>query len=91
MVVETPAGAEPVAQGDDGVEGCGGHPGPAMGPGCPGRPAPPNLDTPLPVAPESPVWTLRFLLQRVHQRLLGGGGWVWVDEGGGSTWTSRCA
>ena len=27
---------EPVAQGDDGVEGCGGYPGPAIGPGCPG-------------------------------------------------------
>ena len=30
------------------------------------RPPPPNLDTPLLVAPESPVWTLRFLLQRVQ-------------------------
>ena len=48
-------------------------------------PHPPTLDTPLLVAPESPVWTLRFLLQRVHHRLLRGGGggrWVWVDEGG---------
>ena len=41
-----------------------------------------NLDTPLLVAPESPVWTLRFLLVRVHHRLLGAGRWVWVDEGG---------
>ena len=46
-------------------------------------PHPPNLDTPLLVAPESPVWTLRFLLQRVHHRLLGAGRWVLVDEGGG--------
>ena len=46
-------------------------------------PHPPNLDTPLLIAPESPVWTLRFLLVRVHQRLLGAGQWVWVDEGGG--------
>ena len=53
---------------------------------------PPNLDTPLLVAPESPVWTLRFLLVRVHHRLLGAGRWVWVDGGGGlSTWTSPCA
>ena len=33
-------------------------------------PHPPNLDTPLLVAPESLVWTLRFLLVRVHNRLL---------------------
>ena len=43
---------------------------------------PPNLDTPLLVDPESPVWTLRFLLVRVHHRLLGAGRWVWVDGGG---------
>ena len=36
-------------------------------------PHPPNLDTPLLVAPESPVWTLRFLLVQVHHRLLGAG------------------
>ena len=34
-------------------------------------PHPPNPDTPLLVAPETPVWTLRFLLQRVHHRLFG--------------------
>ena len=45
-------------------------------------PHPPNLDTPLLVAPESPVWTLRFLLVRVHHRLLGAGRWVWVDGAG---------
>ena len=44
-------------------------------------PHPPNLDTPLLVALKSPVWTLRFLLVRVHHRLLGAGRWVWVDEG----------
>ena len=55
-------------------------------------PLPPNLDTPLLVAPDSPVWTLRFLLVRVHHRLLGAGRWVWVDGGGGlSIWTSPCA
>ena len=40
VVVAAPAGGggggKPVAQGVDGVEGCGGHPGPAMGPGMPG-------------------------------------------------------
>ena len=57
-----------------------------------GGPHPPNMDTPLLVAPESPVWTLRFFLVRVHHRLLGAGRWVWVDGGGGlSTWTSPCA
>ena len=56
-----------------------------------GGPHPPNLDTRLLVAPESPVWTLRFLLVRVHHRLLGAGRWVWVDGGGLSTWTSPCA
>ena len=45
-------------------------------------PHPPTLDTPLLVAPESPVWTLRFLKVRVHHRLLGAGRWVWVDQGG---------
>ena len=46
-------------------------------------PHPPNLDTPRLVAPESPVWTLRFLLVWVHHRLLGAGQWVWVGGGGG--------
>ena len=45
-------------------------------------PHPPNMDTPLLVAPESPVWTLRFSLVRVHHRLLGAGKWVWVDGEG---------
>ena len=46
-------------------------------------PQPPNLNTPLLVAPESPVWTLQFLFVRVQHRLLGAGRWVWVDGGGG--------
>ena len=45
-------------------------------------PKPPNLDTPLLVALESAVWTLQFLLVRVHHPQLGAGRWVWVDEGG---------
>ena len=32
-------------------------------------PHPPNLDHPLLMPPESPAWTLRFLMQRVHQSL----------------------
>ena len=86
VVEAAPAGGggEPVAQGVDGVGGCTRQSWLA--------PTPQNLDTPLLVDPESPVWTLRFLLVRVHQRLLGAGRWVWVDGGGGlSTWTSPCA
>ena len=45
-------------------------------------PHPPTLDTPLLVAPQSPVRTLQFLLVRVHHRLLGAGRWVLVDGGG---------
>ena len=91
VVVETPArgGGEPMAQDDDGVEGAiqdlpwypavvaGSHP--------------PNLDTPLLVAPESPVWTLRFLLVRVHHWLLERGGRYAWTRGGLSTWTDPCA
>ena len=44
-------------------------------------PHPPKLGHPPPRRPESPVWTLRFLLVRVHHRLLGAGRSVWVDEG----------
>ena len=54
-----------------------------MGPRSPGWPRPPkNMDTPLLVAPEGPVWTLRFWLVRVHHRLLGAGRWVLVDGEG---------
>ena len=45
-------------------------------PAVPAGPHPPNLDTPLLVVPESPVCTLRFLMQRVHHRLLGAERWV---------------
>ena len=45
-------------------------------------PHPPNLDTPLLVAPESPVWTLWFLLVRVHHRV-GGGAVGMGGQGGG--------
>ena len=63
VVVETPArgGGEPVAQRDNGVEGCGGPPGPAMGPGCRGWPPPPKPGHPPPYRPgesglDSPVF-----------------------------------
>ena len=58
------------------------------------RPPPPNLDTPLLVTPESPVWTLRFLLQRVHHQLLVGAAVGMGGPGGGGGWstlTSPCA
>ena len=64
MVEAVPAGGgggEPVAQGVDGVEGCGGHLGPAMGPGSPGWPPPPKRGHPPPCRPgesgmDSPVF-----------------------------------
>ena len=93
-VVETPAGGggEPMAQGVDAVEGCVGFLGPAMGPHCPGWPPPrPNLDTPLLVALESPVWTLRFCCSGCTTGCWGrGGGYGWT-KGGWPTWTSPCA
>ena len=47
-------------------------------------PHPPNLDSPLLVAPGGPVRTLGFLLQRVHYRLgRGGGGAVGMGGRGG--------
>ena len=49
-------------------------------------PHPPNMDAPLLVAPGSPY---RFLLLRVHHRLLGAGRWVWVDGGGGVVHTDK--
>ena len=63
-VVAAPArvgGAEHVAQGDDGVEGCGGPPGPATGPGYPGGAPPPKPEHPPPRRPgesgmDSPVF-----------------------------------
>ena len=44
---------------------------------------PPNLDHPLLVPPESPIWTPRFWMHRVHHKILGQGRWVWADKGGG--------
>ena len=53
-------GGEQLAEGVDGVEGCGGTPGPAMGPGSPGWPPPPKPGHPPPRRPgesgmDSPV------------------------------------
>ena len=48
-------------------------------------PHPPNLNHSLLV---SPIWTLRFLMHRVHHKILGQGRWVWAD-GGGSTRTNQ--
>ena len=54
-------------------------------------PHPPNLETPLLVAAKSPVWSLQFLLVRVHHWLLGEGRWYGWTRGGLSTPTSPCA
>ena len=43
---------------------------------------PPNLNHPLLVRLESPISTLRFLMQPVQHKILGQGRWVWADEGG---------
>ena len=72
-----------MAQGGYGVQGCGALQDVPWDPAVLAGPHPPDLDSPLLVAPESPVWTLRFLMVRVHHRLLGAGRWVLVDEGGG--------
>ena len=93
VVVETPAGGgvEPVAQGDDGVQGCGGHPRLAMGPGRPGWPPPPKPEHPPPCRPGESSLDSPVFVQRVHHRV-GGGGTVGMEgQGGGSTWTSPCA
>ena len=45
-------------------------------------PHPPALDHPLLMPPESPVWTLRFVMHRVHHKISGRGRWVLVDEWG---------
>ena len=34
-------------------------------------PQPPGLDNPLLLPPESPVWTLRFVMHHVHHKILG--------------------
>ena len=80
-VVETPAegGAEAVAQGNDAVEGCGGHLGPAMGPGLPGWPPPPKPGHPPPCRPgESGLDSPVFVAAGAPPAVWGGGGrWVW--------------
>ena len=45
-------------------------------------PTPQNLDHPLLVPPESPIWTFCFLMHRVHHKILGQGRWMWTDEKG---------
>ena len=45
-------------------------------------PHPMGLNHPLLLPPESSIWTLRFVTQRVHHKRLGQGRWVWVDERG---------
>ena len=47
-----------------------------------GSPPPPALHHLLWLPVESSIWTLRFVMHRVHHRLLGPGKLVWVDERG---------
>ena len=54
-------------------------------------PHPPNLDTPLLVAPESPGWTLRFCCNGCTIGCWGRGGVYGWTRGGLSTWTGPCA
>ena len=87
-------GDEPVAQGVDGVEGCRGHPGPAMGPGSRGLPPPPKPGHPPPRRPgesgmDSPVFVGAGAPPAVGGGAVGLGG---RGGGGGlSTLTSPCA
>ena len=87
VVVERPAGVGGGVSQWLGVMMGSRHAGPIQDlpwdPGYLAGPHPPNLDNPLLVAPESLVWTLRFLLQRLHHRLLGGGGVGMGARGGG--------
>ena len=76
-------GGKPLAQGVDGVEGCGGHPRPAMGPGSASWPPPPKSGHPPPCRPgESGIASLVFVGRGC------GNGWT---RGGLCTWTSPCA
>ena len=46
------------------------------------EPHPLGLDVPLLPPPESSIWALRFVMQRVHHKILGQARWVRVDERG---------
>ena len=87
-VVEEKVVEEKVAGAGQWLRGCLGSPtaGTIMDlprdPAVLAGPHPPNLDQPLLVPPESPVWTLRFLMHCVHHKILGRGRWVWADEEG---------
>ena len=85
-------GDERLARGVDGVEGCGGPPGPAMGPGSPGWPPPPKPGHTPPHRPgesgmDSPVFVGAGAPPAVGGGAVGMGG----RRGGFSTWTSPCA
>ena len=78
-------GDERLAQGVDGVEGCGGPLGPAMGPGSPGWPPPPKPGHPPPRRPgesgmDSPVFVGAGAPPAVGGGAVGMGG-----RGGGCT------
>ena len=87
VVVPAPAGGgggvEPVAHGDDGVEGCGGPPGLAMGPGCPGWPPPPRLGHPPPRRPGESGMDSPDFVRAGAPPAVGGGAVVMGGQGGG--------
>ena len=83
VVEAAPAGGggdERLAQGVDGVEGCGGHPRPAMGLGRPGWPPPPKPGHPPPRFP----WRVRYGLPGFCWCGCTNGFW---GRGGGYGWT----
>ena len=87
VVVAAPAGGgggfERVAQGVDGVEGCGGYQGPAMGPNSPGWPPPPQPGQPPPRRPgESGMDSPGFVGAGAPPAVGGGGGYGWTGGGG---------
>ena len=70
-------------KGDDGVDGCGGHPGPAMGPSCPGWPPAPKPGHPPPRRPGESVLDSPFFVASGAPRAGGGGGGVGMGGRGG--------
>ena len=85
VVEAAPAGGgdERLAQGVDGVEGCGGPPGPAMGPGSPGWHPPPKPGHPPRRRPgESGMDSPVFVGAGAPPAVGGGAGYGWTGGGG---------
>ena len=91
VVEAAPAGGgdERLAQGVDGVEGCGGPPGPVVGPGSPRWPPPPKPGHPPPRRPgESGMDSLVFVGAGA-QPAVGGGAVGMGGRGGGGCPTGQ--